>query len=124
MPDPTDQPPPRFEQALAELDTILRELEDGTTTLEDALARYERGVALLRQCYGQLRDAEQRVKVLAGAAEDGTPDLRPFDHVASIEAAKAAVRKPARPAPESGGGTPRDAGALPLKPPPGPGKPE
>ena len=73
---------------------ILRELEDGTTTLEDALARYERGVALLRQCYGQLRDAEQRVKVLAVVTEDGHTDLKTFDHVASIETAKAAVRKP------------------------------
>jgi exodeoxyribonuclease VII small subunit len=94
MPDPTD--PPQFEQALAELDGILRELEDGGTTLEDALGRYERGVALLRQCYGQLRDAEQRVRVLASVTEDGTADLKPFDHVASIEAAKAAVRKPVK----------------------------
>lgn len=101
MPDPTETPL-QFEQALAELDIILRELEDGTTTLEDALARYERGVALLRQCYDQLRDAEQRVKVLAGAAEDGTPDLKPFDHVASIETAKAAVRKPASPVNDPG----------------------
>jgi exodeoxyribonuclease VII small subunit len=102
MPDPTDTPP-RFEQALAELDSILRELEDGTTTLEDALARYERGVALLRQCYGQLREAEQKVKVLAGLTEDGGADLKPFDHVASIEAAKAAVRKPTKPIADSGG---------------------
>ena len=98
MPELTESNPPRFEQALAELDCILRELEDGTTTLEDALARYERGVALLRQCYGQLRDAEQKVKVLAGLTEDGGADLKPFDHVASIETAKAAVRKPAKPA--------------------------
>ena len=113
MPDPTEAPP-RFEQALAELDGILRELEDGTTTLEDALARYERGVALLRQCYGQLRDAEQRVKVLAAVTEDGNTDLKTFDHVASIEAAKAAVRKPAK-HPGSGGGTPD---GFTLKPPP------
>jgi exodeoxyribonuclease VII small subunit len=95
MPDPAEPSPPRFEQALAELDTILRELEDGTTTLEDALSRYERGVALLRQCYEQLRDAEQRVKVLAVVTEDGNTDLKTFDHVPSIETAKAAVRKPA-----------------------------
>ena len=92
MPDITVSPP-QFEEALAELDGILRELEDGTTTLEDALSRYERGVALLRQCYGRLRDAEQRVKVLAAVTEDGTPDLKPFDHVAAIDTAKAAVRK-------------------------------
>lgn len=93
MPTPSDAPP-RFEQALAELDGILRELEDGTTTLEDALARYERGVGLLRLCYSQLRDAEQKVQLLAGTTEDGGPDLRPFEHTASIETAKAAVRKP------------------------------
>lgn len=94
MPD-TPPPPLPFEQALSELDGILRELEDGTTTLEDALARYERGVTLLRQCYGQLRDAEQKVKLLAGLNEEGGAELKPFDHVASIETAKAAVRKPA-----------------------------
>ena len=95
---PTTEPPPlRFEQALAELEAILRELEDGTTSLEDALARYERGVGLLRHCYAQLRDAEQKVKVLAGLTEEGGADLKPFDHVASIEAAKAAVRKNAKP---------------------------
>src|SRR5437660_12856554 len=95
-PDQTPQPPPRFEQALTELERILRDLEDGTTSLEDALARYERGVALLRQCYAQLKDAEQRVRLLAGVTEDGGPDLRPFEHVASIETAKASVRKPGR----------------------------
>ncbi len=102
MPDPSETSPPRFEQALAELDAILRELEDGTTTLEDALARYERGVALLRQCYGQLSDAEQKVKMLAGLTEDGGADLKPFDHVAAIEAAKAAVRKPTKPTADPG----------------------
>ena len=97
-----ESPPVRFEQALAELETILRELEDGTTSLEDSLARYERGVGLLRQCYAQLRDAEQKVKLLAGLTEDGGADLKSFGHVASIEAAKAAVRKTTKP--------PRDAG--------------
>src|SRR5579872_1086691 len=87
---PTQLP---FEQALAELESILRELEDGTTNLEDALARYERGVGLLRHCFAQLRDAEQRVKLLAGLSEDGGAELKPFDHVASIETAKNSVRK-------------------------------
>ncbi len=93
---PPDDEPVRFEQALAELDRILRELEDGTTTLDDALARYERGVALLRLCYGKLKDAEQRVRLLNGTTPDGAPDLEPFEHVASLSAAKASIRKPAR----------------------------
>lgn len=78
-------PPLKFEQALAELDRILRELEDGTTSLEDALARYERGVGLLRLCYGQLRSAEQKIQQLTGVSEDGKPELKPFDHVSSVE---------------------------------------
>ena len=104
MPPPTEPPPLPFEQALAELESILRELEEGTTNLEDALARYERGVGLLRQCYAQLRDAEQKVKLLAGITADGGADLKPFDRNTSAETAKASVRKPTR--------TPRDPGIL------------
>jgi exodeoxyribonuclease VII small subunit len=99
---PSDSKPVSFEQALRELDEILRDLEDGTTSLEDALARYERGVTLLRQCYSQLQDAEQRVRLLAGVTDDGAADLRPFEHVASIETAKASVRRPARASKEPG----------------------
>ena len=94
---PSEPSPPRFEQALAEIESILRELEDGATSLEDSLARYERGVGLLRQCYAQLRDAEQKVKLLAGLTGEGGPDLRPFDHVASIESAKATGRTSGKP---------------------------
>lgn len=74
----------KFEQALAELERVLRDLEDGNTTLDDALARYERGVQLLRICYGQLKDAEQKIQMLSGIGEDGKPQLVPFEHVASV----------------------------------------
>jgi exodeoxyribonuclease VII small subunit len=94
---PSESSPPRFEQALAELEAILRELEEGTISLEDSLARYERGVGLLRQCYAQLRDAEQKVKLLAGLTECGSADLKPFDHVATIETTKVTVRKSSKP---------------------------
>ena len=80
--------PPRFEDALRDLDQILRDLEEGAVSLEDSLARYERGVGLLRQCYGQLKDAEHRVKMLTGTKEDGSPELQPFEHASSVEAAK------------------------------------
>jgi exodeoxyribonuclease VII small subunit len=85
--------PVPFEQALAELERILRDLEDGDTDLEASLAKYERGVALLGLCYGQLKSAEQKVRLLSGLNDDGSPALVPFDHVASIETAKASVRK-------------------------------
>lgn len=98
----TPAPPLPFEKALAELETILNELEDGTTSLEDALARYERGVGLLRHCYSVLRDAEQRVKLLAGFTDEGGAELKPFEHASSIETAKASVRKRTRPISDPG----------------------
>ncbi len=78
----------RFEDALRDLDQILRDLEEGGVSLEDSLARYERGVGLLRQCYGQLKDAEHRVKMLTGTKDDGTPELQPFEPASSGEASK------------------------------------
>lgn len=80
----------RFEDALRELDTILRDLEEGAVSLEDSLARYERGVNLLKQCYSQLQNAEHHVKMLTGTKEDGSPELGPFPVTA------ADARRPAR----------------------------
>lgn len=94
MPDPAPLP---FESSLAELELILRALEDGTTSLDDALARYERGVGLLKQCYGQLRSAEARIQQLAGVAADGTPELKPFEHTAAVEKSGVPKRKPPTP---------------------------
>jgi exodeoxyribonuclease VII small subunit len=94
MPEPTPTVPPvKFEQALGELEKILRELEDGTTTLEDALARYERGVTLLKSCYSQLQSAEQKIRQLTGVSEDGTPELKPFEHTSSVEKPRTTRRK-------------------------------
>lgn len=74
-----------FEQALAELEKILRGLEDGTTTLDAALGFYERGVVLLNHCHGQLRSAEQRIRALTGLDENGEPQLQPFAHAPSMD---------------------------------------
>ena len=59
----------RFSDALAELETIVSTLESGQLELEDSIARYERGVALLRACQAQLAEAEQRVTMLMGELE-------------------------------------------------------
>lgn len=74
---------PSFEAALAEVEQIVRALEDGATGLEESLARYERGVELLKVCYGHLRAAESRIAILAGVDGDGKPLLKPFDHTAA-----------------------------------------
>jgi len=82
-----------FEQALTELDRIVRELEDGGTGLEESLARYEQGVGLLKSCYVQLRRAEQRIQLLAGIDEEGKPILKPFDHTAAAETENKDVKR-------------------------------
>jgi exodeoxyribonuclease VII small subunit len=84
--------PPTFEQALAELDRIVRDLEDGQIGLEDSLARYEEGVGLLKRCYAQLREAEQRILLLTGVDEEGQPVLQPFQHTATAEG-KAEIKR-------------------------------
>jgi exodeoxyribonuclease VII small subunit len=95
---------PTFEQAVAELEQILRELEDGTTTLDESLARYERGVGLLKCCYAQLQAAEQKIALLAGLDGEGQPLLQPFDHAASDSAAAETRRRPMRAKPKDGSG--------------------
>lgn len=73
-----------FEQALADLEKVVRQLEDGQIGLEEALAQYEEGVGLLKQCYSQLRQAEQRILELTGQNEEGQPQTRVFDHLATL----------------------------------------
>lgn len=53
-----------FEEALAELEKITRELENGSTSLEDSIALYERGVLLRTICEKKLKDAEGRWMIL------------------------------------------------------------
>jgi exodeoxyribonuclease VII small subunit len=53
-----------FEAAIAELEGIVRKLEDGDLTLETSLQLYERGVHLSRFCHARLEDAEKRIEVL------------------------------------------------------------
>lgn len=51
-----------FEQALSELEDIVRRLEDGDVELDAAIAAYERGALLKRHCESKLKQAEERVR--------------------------------------------------------------
>ncbi len=77
-----------FEESLLELERMVRELEDGRLGLEDALARYEQGVGLIKSCSQQLRQAEQRILQLTGVDEEQQPILQPFKHEATAMAKK------------------------------------
>jgi len=66
-----------FEQALAALEQLVGELEAGDQPLEQALASFERGVALTRRCQAALRAAEQKVEILVRDTADAP--LEPFE---------------------------------------------
>lgn len=80
------EPPkePSFEQMLADLEAIVRQLEDGAIDLETALAQYERGIGLLRSCYDRLKNAETRILELTGVDEEGKPTFKPFEHESAV----------------------------------------
>jgi exodeoxyribonuclease VII small subunit len=76
MPD-TLPAEPSFEQALAELEAIVDQLERGDLSLQESLGAFERGVALTAVCQRALTEAEQRVEILTGKGPDAR--LEPFD---------------------------------------------
>jgi exodeoxyribonuclease VII small subunit len=67
-----------FEDALAALEAIVRNLESGQQKLEDAITAYERGAALKKHCEAKLAEAESRVQAIVARA-DGTLTLKTED---------------------------------------------
>ncbi len=67
-----------FEQALAELEKIVGELEQGKATLDGAITSYERGALLKQHCEAKLRDAKAKVEKIT-LSPDGTVGTEPFD---------------------------------------------
>ena len=66
-----------FETALARLEEIVGSLESGTAALDDSLALFEEGVALVRLCNGKLDGAQQRIKIVT--EEGGAMVEKTFD---------------------------------------------
>ena len=69
-----------FESAIAELEKIVKQLEEGDMPLDTSLALFERGVALSRYCHDQLGAAERRIEQLT---ERG--DLRDASHLVDTD---------------------------------------
>jgi exodeoxyribonuclease VII small subunit len=65
-----------FEEAMTELDRLVRQLEDGKAKLDDAIGAYERGSALKRHCEARLKEAQMKIEKIALA--DGAPTTAPF----------------------------------------------
>lgn len=79
MPEPEAASAPTersFEQALAELEQRVKQLDGGDLPLERALSLFEEGVALVQECHDRLDAAERRIVELSGSPEN--PQERPF----------------------------------------------
>ncbi|MBQ7010916.1 MAG: exodeoxyribonuclease VII small subunit [Clostridia bacterium] len=59
-----------FEEAVARLDKIVRDLENGKAPLSDSLALFEEGVSLVRQCSEELDAAEKKIIELTDGDKD------------------------------------------------------
>lgn len=68
----TDVKDMSFEQALQELEQIVRKLEAGDIALEESIKAYERGVALKQHCESKLKDAQLKIEKIT-LDQDGTP---------------------------------------------------
>ena len=68
-----------FESAIAELDAIVKTLEEGDLALEKSLELFERGVQLSRFCHSKLEGAERRIETAERARRDqgGATGARP-----------------------------------------------
>jgi len=78
-PEPADLSKMPFEAALAELESIVEQLEKGTVTLEESISLYERGELLKGRCEALLKDAEMRVEKIALGADGKPKGVVPLD---------------------------------------------
>ncbi|GAG17332.1 unnamed protein product [marine sediment metagenome] len=71
----------RFEDAMRELEDIVKRLESGDLPLEESLKIFEEGVALSRYCFNKLEEAEKRVSILV--KDESGIKREPFEHEAT-----------------------------------------
>ena len=69
--------PENYEAAVAELEQLVARMEGGTLSLEESLAAYRRGAALVAYCQQQLEKVEQQVRVLDGETLKPLPTGNP-----------------------------------------------
>lgn len=67
----------KFEEAIADLQQVVEQLESGDLSLEDSLAAFEKGVGLVRYCNKKLSEIEQKVELLVKDKE-GRLQLKAF----------------------------------------------
>jgi exodeoxyribonuclease VII small subunit len=77
----TAKKPVNLEKALADLESLVDELESGDLPLEKAMKKFEEGIKLTRSCQAALKDAEQKVEILLKSAggEEALEEFEPHD---------------------------------------------
>ncbi|MGA2231953.1 MAG: exodeoxyribonuclease VII small subunit [Tepidisphaeraceae bacterium] len=81
-------PPKSFEDALAELERLLAEIEGGEIGLEESLLKYERGNFLIQHCRQILGAAEKQIEMLnkpSDIANDAASDVTPADEDSDLK---------------------------------------
>lgn len=68
-----------FEQAMAELEQVVRRLEQGEVPLEDSITLYERGAKLKARCEAKLSEAEEKVAKLTLGPDGAPTGTEPLD---------------------------------------------
>ena len=72
-----------FEEAMEELDSVIRQLESGKIKLDEAVAVYERGVKLKNFCEAKLKSAQSKIEKLVVGSDGSITGVEAFDHDAA-----------------------------------------
>lgn len=68
-----------FEEAMKELEAVVRQLEDGDVDLEKSITLYERGAVLKAHCEAKLKTAEEKVELIMKNDRGEAAGTRPLD---------------------------------------------
>lgn len=68
-----------FEEAMAELEQVLGQLERGDVALDDSIKLYERGAALKARCEKKLKEAEEKVAAITLDGDGNPTGLKPVE---------------------------------------------
>ncbi|MEP3053415.1 MULTISPECIES: exodeoxyribonuclease VII small subunit [Rhodobacterales] len=68
-----------FEQAMAELEQVLGQLERGDVALDESIALYERGALLKKRCETKLKEAEEKVAAITTDSDGNPTGLKPVE---------------------------------------------
>jgi len=71
------EPGPDFEKTLAELEQLVKRLEEGDLSLDESLSGFKHGIELTRQCQAALDNAQQTVELLTNNQDEDS--LQPFE---------------------------------------------